>query len=303
MQRSLFVPDRNQVIGASEVPVILGLSPWNTPWDIWARKLGIVEEDKEETESQQLGHLLEGTLEQYVSYHYDIEGFQIPRRIKWDNFILHATLDGLTKDGIVLEFKTTGIAGRPFGNWGPDYSDEVPDHVFAQVQAQLQAAQSTTAHVIALIGGMGLRTYVIERNDEFWQECAKHLAIFWGHVESQTPVDSVPTREVLFRLKHQDGYVTVLESDEAIQALYELETVKAAIKEMEKRAERLMATVIATNPTASAWVTPNNDLTLVAQRYSQKRFDTTSFKAAHPELFAQFQKECQVTRHIVKRSG
>jgi len=34
------VAERVNYIGASDVPVILGLSPWRTPYDLWSIKTG-----------------------------------------------------------------------------------------------------------------------------------------------------------------------------------------------------------------------------------------------------------------------
>ncbi len=49
---------RKDKIGASDAPIILGLSPWTTPFQLWQTKLGL-KPNIEETESMRRGKILE----------------------------------------------------------------------------------------------------------------------------------------------------------------------------------------------------------------------------------------------------
>jgi hypothetical protein len=48
----------DDTIGASDVPVILGLSPWQTPAQLWARKVGLLTRDEGNAATAR-GHMLE----------------------------------------------------------------------------------------------------------------------------------------------------------------------------------------------------------------------------------------------------
>src|SRR3990167_9543260 len=53
---------RRQGIGASDAPAIPGLSPWKSPIQLYADKLGLAEDGSEETEAMRWGRRLEGVI-------------------------------------------------------------------------------------------------------------------------------------------------------------------------------------------------------------------------------------------------
>ncbi|NBW23303.1 MAG: hypothetical protein EBR82_86705 [Caulobacteraceae bacterium] len=84
--------ERRKGIGASEVPAIVGLSPWATPMDVWLSKQeGHTPEP--ETEAQRNGHRMEGPILEALSA--DI-GLPVTRndQIVWGKGRLFCTPDG-----------------------------------------------------------------------------------------------------------------------------------------------------------------------------------------------------------------
>lgn len=64
--REEWLAARRETIGSSDVPAILGLSPYRGPWDVYADKMGLAQEMKE-TPEMALGRRLEGrVLEDYA---------------------------------------------------------------------------------------------------------------------------------------------------------------------------------------------------------------------------------------------
>src|SRR3990167_10286820 len=53
--RPSWLEARRQGLGASDAPVILGLSPWKTPLALYAEKLGLEIEEPEQTEAMAWG--------------------------------------------------------------------------------------------------------------------------------------------------------------------------------------------------------------------------------------------------------
>lgn len=55
---------RKAGIGSSEVATIVGLNPWETPYQLWRRKLGL-DPAKDETFAMKAGHYLEDAVAQF----------------------------------------------------------------------------------------------------------------------------------------------------------------------------------------------------------------------------------------------
>ena len=62
--RNEWLEHRKSGIGSSEVATILGLDPWETPYQLWRRKVGL-DEPKTETFAMKAGHYLEDAVAQF----------------------------------------------------------------------------------------------------------------------------------------------------------------------------------------------------------------------------------------------
>src|SRR5262245_42442218 len=98
--RERWLAERNKGIGASEAAAIVGLSPWESPLAVYARKVGVLETVKEETEAMRWGALLEPL----ILTEFGIEtGREVVRAGKLLRSVERpwqlATLDGLQWDG------------------------------------------------------------------------------------------------------------------------------------------------------------------------------------------------------------
>ena len=147
--------ERQKSLGASDTPIILGVSHWSKPIDIKRSKVNeVYEEFLEDKYQEQLkyGHLLEGmVLEMYVAESIaSEEGFRQIRQGKLtrnDDFPwLHATPDAIRTDveGILVEAKTANPNAkarnpedRQRWEWGEPGTDQIPDTYMIQVQQQM----------------------------------------------------------------------------------------------------------------------------------------------------------------------
>ena len=62
--RQGWLAQREKGIGSSEVGTILGVNPWETPYQLWRRKKGLSPR-VEENEAMRAGHILEGAVATY----------------------------------------------------------------------------------------------------------------------------------------------------------------------------------------------------------------------------------------------
>lgn len=151
-------------VSASEVAAVVGLSPYEGPWGVWAKKKGhmIVEMN----DAMLLGHLMEEPIAQM----YARQNPGVTMRLS--DTLTHPTERWAmaTPDRIVtapdgtkylLECKTGGPQAAK--DWG-DADDEIPPQYFVQVQWQLYVTGLTRCDVAGYIAG-AMRYHEIPRHD------------------------------------------------------------------------------------------------------------------------------------------
>jgi predicted phage-related endonuclease len=183
---------RRLYLGASDVPIILGLNPWVTPWDVWHGK--VHGHTRKDTPATRIGSLLEDDVLELTNDHLDeparasICSLDI-EPAKLGVFI--ANFDGLgvyKKRPVVVEIKTTGITSDIDAGWGnaqgayhPIDNQNVPYPVVVQVQTQLFVAgpRYQTALVGCLRGGRGFALYRVPRDEELISRIIPQALEWW----------------------------------------------------------------------------------------------------------------------------
>lgn len=163
---------RKTGIGGSDIAALCGVSPWTSPFALWAKKTGKIDDASGTSEVMEWGNLLEPVIIERLSQHYgyniktDVGTWAHPKR-PWQL----ANPDGLimdddTADWGILEIKTS----RFEDGWGSVAEDEigdasgVPVHYRTQVQWYMQTFDLSFAIVAVLFGGSKLRRYRVEQD-------------------------------------------------------------------------------------------------------------------------------------------
>jgi putative phage-type endonuclease len=155
--RDVWLVARRQGITATDIVTILGLSPYDSPYSLFWRKLGQIPEVPD-NDRFKLGRYLEPyAIERWMLEHPDVQletaqGLYRSSARPWQL----ATPDGLL-EGAVFEAKTSAdIAGD---QWG----DGIPPAVRAQVLWQMDVMDVAAGHVGVLFLPSGeFRSYIIE---------------------------------------------------------------------------------------------------------------------------------------------
>jgi putative phage-type endonuclease len=245
---------RNLGIGASESAALFGLSPWLSPFALWADKTGMAPRENSTAEHLRWGLLLEKPIAEAYAMDSKRTVWEPPSpwcvavdreleclRATPDRWIVEA--DG--KDGRgVLEIKN--VDGSKSSLW-----DEMPPlHVQIQVQHQLAVTGFRWGTIAALIGGNRLRTWDIDRNDDMIAELRIRVAEFWRMVQSKTAPEadgSEATAKALKALYPLDNGEAVVLPPESIEWYAAFEKAKAdekLAKEEKIAAENRIKTAI-----------------------------------------------------------
>lgn len=236
---------RRKSLGASEAAAALGVSPYQTPVELWQRKVGLIP-DQEESEAMRWGSLLEPViLGEYAR--------RTGRRIVGEQgFTRHpgypcltATPDAVTEDGRLVEVKTASAWAK---EWGDEDSDEIPDHYLIQVAHQMAVTGAEVADVAVLIGGQRLRIYTVPRDESLVQEVVRGGLRFWEHVERQEPPTwgrmTPQTLAVRFPECHGEAEWSAEDAAAIGQLVTEIEMDGRSLKLVEERLDRLKALVL-----------------------------------------------------------
>ena len=179
--------NRNKGIGSSESAAALGLSPWSSPYEVWARKTGRIGE-RADTEAMEWGRLLEGpvALKYAIDNDVDLQMVDTEQHRYPTYSMIYASPDRRVSPEKLLEVKTGSHFMRE--HWGQPGTDEIPMEYFIQCQHQMSVfCEVQTVDVAVLIGGNEYREYTVNRQEEVIERLLDGLFNFWKLVTDDTP--------------------------------------------------------------------------------------------------------------------
>lgn len=228
-------------IGASEIAAVLGLSPWASPYEIWARKTGRIESHKS-SDAIDAGKRLERVV---LDWAEDVLGpirREIEAPIDGTPILTHP--DGITHDGRPVEAKTSGIAGPLYGEWGEPETDQIPDYYLVQALMQIAATEADLCFVPALLGGRGFSLYRVPANKALQREIIERVCTWWDrHVVRDEPPEMTapPPLSIMKRLRREPGKSVDLDPGLVETWLSAKERAKQAAKEEEEAQAAVLA--------------------------------------------------------------
>lgn len=178
---------RRGSIGASDVPAILGVSPFHGPMNVYASK--VAGDSLEDNDYLRWGKMLEPLL---LNWLRGEAGIAIPLSQimvqSGDTPFMTCTLDGgeRPEGGGLIPVEVKNTAWKE-SDWG----DGVPDYVNAQIQAQIHVCQAPYAYVVATIGGQPPVWARVDRDQPFLDEVlVPAVTEFWEqHIQAEVPPD------------------------------------------------------------------------------------------------------------------
>jgi putative phage-type endonuclease len=207
---------RKDGITATDAAVIAGLSPYKTPYQLWAEKRGEYTPDAPGAAAVR-GILLENTVAEFYEMETGRElrrsnGIVRIKEIPWAMASLDRTVVG--DDGLV-EIKTSA---SPRWNMYP-----IPPEVEAQVQWQMFVTGAPWVDVAALLGGLVFRIQRVDEDIEYQTRLYQRAIDFRDAVINGTqPALQGADSDALASVKPQssDEFATATDGIERVAALY-----------------------------------------------------------------------------------
>ena len=283
---------RKSGIGSSEVATIVGLNPWETPYQLWRRKIGI-DALQEETFAMKAGHYLEDAVSQFWQ---DATGREVIKCSTGDWLIRNNErpyvqvspdrtywLTGMKRNDRnkgILECKTTQKAID---------ADNLPKHWFCQVQYQLGVAELSQGSIAWLTQGRDFGYKDLALVPDFYEWLLEEVERFWvDNIIGKQEPPAVSAQDVLLKYnKHTEG--KIVEVDKEIwEAYHKLKGVKDELSALEKQKEELENRIKLGFGDAEAISYGGNTLATWKVSKDRERFDTKAFKIEHPEIAKEY---------------
>lgn len=170
---------RRRKIGASDAPIILGVSPWKTPYQLWLEKTSGVASTA--TARQKRGLELEELARQ--TFEKKTGMIMFPKVVLHPTFDwMMASLDGIDMDGqSIVEIKCPGQVDHDTAKAG-----KIPEKYIPQLQHQLAVTGLNWAYYFSFDGMDGVIVEV-QRDSDYIERMIGLEKTFWECVESCTP--------------------------------------------------------------------------------------------------------------------
>lgn len=178
--------DRRSGIGGSDMPIILGLSSYKTPYELFLEKTGYLPPKETMTSYQYWGHKLELVIVEEFKARHNVT-VSHPDTITHPFFpFLRGNLDGFISDwNSVLEAKCASQYMAK--EWGEIGTDVIPLGYLVQIAHYCSITNASKANLAVLIGGNDYREYEYNRDINLEMSLIDAAKKFWECVEKNTP--------------------------------------------------------------------------------------------------------------------
>lgn len=301
--RAEWLKYRQNGIGSSEVATIVGLNPWETPYQLWRRKIGL-DAPKEENFAMRAGHYLEDAVSMFWQ---DETGRQIikssagdwiirdderpymqvsPDRTYWLQDMPHNN-----ENKGILEIKTTQKSID---------EDDIPKHWFCQLQYQLGVAGYQYGSLAWLTQGREFGYKDMTLVPDFFSWLVEEVDKFWiDNIQGKKEPTSANIQDILLKYNsHTDGKVVEV-NDEIFSAYKDLKSVKEELSMLEEKKTVLEEKIKMGFGDAEAISYGGQTLATWKAPKPSSKFDTKAFTVAHPDLAKEFTMPYQGARRFL----
>lgn len=296
-------------IGSSEVGTILGLNPFETPYQLWRRKIG-VDPPKPLNFAMKAGHYLEDAVSQFYR---DETGKEIIKSSAGDWIIRNDEhpymqvspdrtfwIPGLPKSNAnkgILECKTTQMEVD---------ADSVPQQWFCQLMYQLGVAELQQGALAWLTMGRTFGYRDFDFDEDFFGYIKEEVTRFWiDHILGKREPDMYNVEDVLLRNPRHVSGKSVEADDDLIESCRELKEIKESLTALDTRKKELESMIKMAMGDAEALVTPaqlSGKPVILATWKAAKdsvKFDDKRFASEMPDIYAKYQYSSPGSRRLL----
>ena len=209
---------RSKGLGSSDAPVIMGVSPWKTPYQLWEEKIGIGKTFQGNFATQR-GH----DMEPKARAAFELEtGFEFNAVVAEHASYpyIRASLDGFNAElNAILEIKCPGKDDHALA-----VSGKVPEKYWPQLQHQLLVTGAKQCYYYSYDGETGA-TVIVMPDIPYITTLLQAETAFWDLVMNKMPPEMTDKDAVTIDKKE-----LVVMADEYVQLDQQIKILEAALK-------------------------------------------------------------------------
>ena len=292
---------RKRGIGSSEIGTICGLNPYETPYQLWRRKMGI-DSPKEETFAMKAGHYLEDAVAQFWQ---DATGRTIIKSSAGDWLIRNDKKEFLqvspdrtywlsdkrNHEKGILECKTTQ---RTIAD------DDIPKAWFCQLQYQLGVAEMEQGSLAWLSAGRDFGYKDLAFVPDFYDWLCDEASRFWvDNVIGCKEPEVVNVADVLLKYSTHTADKTIECDDELFLEYSKLKQIREEIKRLEEHKENIENAIKMRMQDAEKISYSGMTLATWKRGKDSQKFNAKRFCACNPQLAEEFTELIPGSRRFI----
>ena len=201
---------RAQGVTASEAAIVLGRSPYKTPWRLWAERTGMARAaDLSANPHVQRGNALEDAARRAFEEHQGTMLLPLCGESE-EHPVLRASFDGIADDGSPVELKVP--AERTFAEVSAKTTESTAFRLYwPQVQHQLYVAGAGQGWLVFYGGPDRLLEFPVARDEAFLsQELVPAALAFWEAIAKRREPPRDPARDLYVPVSEELDHWSVL---------------------------------------------------------------------------------------------
>lgn len=287
--------ERMKSIGSSDIGVILGVSKYLSPVQLWMQKRGELE-PQGESEVMRWGKILE---EPIAREYTNRTGTKLKRRNKtqhhklYDYFTSHIDREAIGRR-LIVEVKAHGIWGaKEFGDEG---SSEVPASHEAQVTWQMGITGIEHTDFAVLIGGQKFCQYHVDFDPELFAMMLERAQEFWARVQEGRPPEPESEADCKALWSKAKGV--------SVQATLGIQIIARAHREATRDAnadeDARKFEVLKAMGECDTLLDDKGNILATNKNTPGAYLDQKGLKADHPELHAKYMRKTNSRKLLIK---
>lgn len=301
--RTEWLQHREQGIGSSEVATIVGLNPWETPYQLWRRKKGL-DAPQEENFAMKAGHYLEDAVSMFW---HDETGQDVIKSSAGDWLIVNKDKPYLR----VSPDRTYWLKGQPHNQQNKGIleckttqlsidADDIPKHWFCQLQYQLGVAELTYGSLAWLCSGREFGYKDIRFVPDFYAWLVEEVDRFWtDNIVGNVEPSAISVKDVLLKYDKHTAGKSIEVGEDLFRDYQDLKDLRKQIDVLTERKDTLEGRLKLAFEDAEAITYGGDTLATWKAPKASLKFDAKRYQAEHSDLCAPYMVETQGARRFL----
>lgn len=300
--RSGWLEWRRGGLGGSDAAVLLGLSAFRSPLELWLDKTGQLP-DEEPSEAMEMGTAMEPLIAERFEAKTGLTVEDAQACVEHpDRPWMRATLDGRVyeEDGRVSLYEAKATSG-----WA--WKEGVPDHVMVQIQHNLEVTGLDKCWLVVFRGDrLTIQVEEVLRDPVIVEAVVEAESYFWSHyVLPRKPPPTIGVSSEIDALKevyHESEPESVDLGDEGASLALDMRRAQAAKKQAEQEETRAKAGLMALLGKAELG-SVNGEIVASWKAVETNRLDQKKLKEEHPEIVEAYSSVSASRRFTLTQEG